>query len=511
MKWFKKLCPVKLANSSNLKATSAAAANQSSSDSSINENPKSTTRSKTGRRPVQNDAKPPSTIDDSQLLGFPPISQPPPTFARGKYDPQRAFQDKQRRLYSWLRQDRQLPDSDEDANAQRQLLPPPIPRSFVISDCRNCGETDDSNSDSDHHCGKNNGESGESGESGEIGETIGELNDIDPIFTDGECYNQLRQLKQFISDPEATTRLPHRQRATQLRRQKVRRRVHRGFFNIPGEMETVRYQTDEQSPSDWVVISIELEHNQSCDSLLDENLINLIQDATKNNPVPESLAIRPSIDVDYGLIYTRNRHLRRLLRLIKFLDFDIRFGQPLSEEEKMVQRPKPSLDALIAAAITRAKYERRRRRREARVQKSKVRVEVQPEPCCSTTMAAKMDRMTETLFNHRPIAAPQLPAATEIANASAIARHFGLNANGDIIIHLDHIVEQKGYGFLMRRKQRVYRHVGFAKEIDECVKVPIKFRTMIRNVVRTLQTSTGEFVLINHASHQKLYKKKKKN
>lgn len=460
---------------------------------------------------------PSSATDDTLLLGFPPVSQPQPMFVRRKYDPQRAFQDKQRRLYGMLRNDSEFggsasADSNDDGGAQRKLLPPPIPRSFVISDSRNCNGSA-SDFDYNHDIGESSYDSdsdidvdicGDCDYGGD-GYAFDDYNE--KIVTDGEylLYNRARDLEEFISDPEETTRLAHRQRAAQLRRQKVRRRVRRGFFNIPGEVETVRYKTDEESSSDWVVVSIELERSKSCDSLLDENLINLIQDATKNDPPPkvaedtanvESSAVAsnalPSIDEDYGLIHARNRHLRRLLRLFRFLDFDIRFGKPLSEEQKRALARKPSLNSLITAGISRAKFERRRRRREVRVWKTKAQVDDQPQPCCSTTMDVKTDRMAETLFTNGPTDEQRLPSVDEKSSSFCIAKYFGLNDDGDIIIHLDHIVEHKGYGFLMRRKQRIYRRIGFGNEIDEYEKVPFTLRSMIRNYVKTLQARRGE-------------------
>lgn len=473
--------------------------------------------------------------DDRELLAFPRISQPAPIVSR-KYDPQRAFRDKQRRLYAMLRREDEFADSAnadslDDGGEQRKLLPPPIPRQFIISDTRNCGysnvkqhlndvgnnhnddnnnandddndsyDSSDSDSDSDidgHIYGDS--DYGDDDAANDFNDYINYDNDeYDCVVTDGECLanKQARDLTHFLSDPEETIRLPNRERIGQFGRQK-RRRVRRGFFNIPGEVEVVRCQTEEQTSSDWVVVSIELERTASCDSLLDENLCQLIQNAADSrDPAPVTVDVeqpptvvdasndrRPNIDEDYGLIYARNRHIRRLLRLFKFLDFDIRFGKPL-DADQTAPVYKPSLTSRIHAGISRAKAQRRKRRRDARIQRINNRnscLTDEQQPCCSTTMHMKTDKLAEALFTH-----PHLTMASEKTNESdpfCIAKHFGLNDDGDIILHLDHIVEHKGYGFLMRRKQRIYRRTDFGCEISE--KVPFSVRTVFRNVVKTI-------------------------
>lgn len=51
----------------------------------------------------------------------------------------------------------------------------------------------------------------------------------------------------------------------------------------------------------------------------------------------------------------------------------------------------------------------------------------------------------------------------------SIPEYFGLSDQGDIIINIDHISEEKGFGFILRRKKEVYRKVPYGEEVCEKV------------------------------------------
>lgn len=53
------------------------------------------------------------------------------------------------------------------------------------------------------------------------------------------------------------------------------------------------------------------------------------------------------------------------------------------------------------------------------------------------------------------------------AKCISIPRLFGLNEYDGIIINIDHIVEERGYGFLMKRKKQMYRCIEYGETIDE--------------------------------------------
>lgn len=366
-----------------------------------------------------------------------------------------------------------------DGDGRNGLLPPK-PRLFVISDDRDCEgatENDIYVEDCDY-------------EPSGFG-----TNEYSLTGSERSLDQQARDLEQFISDPEETTQLQRRKRTTR------KRKIRRGFFNIPGEVRAYRYETQEDICSDWVVVTVELNRTESCDSTLDENLINLIEESTKHDPppVPERTAeetlvssapAQPSIDEDYGLIYTRNRHLRRLFRLLRFLDFDIRFGKPLTEEQ--ARGTAESSDVAARPKLTAKRGEGSKDQgKKKHVPYSFLPVQ---EPCCSSAMDLKTERLGG------PLMLGSIPTNKQPEDQSkefCLAKYFGLNDDGDIVIHYNHIVEQKGYGFLMRRKRRTYRRVGYGCEVHEFDKMPITLSSLLRQLVNAIKRCRmGEFNII---------------
>lgn len=376
----------------------------------------------------------------------------------------RAFIDKQRRIYGNCFVDTEQsncgsssivnPDGDGEKKGDLQ---PPKAKSFVISD--------------EYYCGS----------SSEYATTVESDGDVEFDFdyehsvTDNESSlrNQAQNLEYFISDPEETTRL---NRWNVERRRK--RRLRRGFFNIPGEFHTCRYRSEEGTKSDWVIITIELERTESCDSSLNEELIQLIEGSASGNSTPSGDSVQPpsqsdsnlpSIDENYGLIYVRNSFLRRILQCLRIFDFNIKFGQPLPDE----------LNHRLARQAIPTESELLHRIRETNLgidhHQQVLNYQINSyfrsqEPCCSKNMDLEMDKMATFFFGGSKSDIESKSTIDQLKNqsdATCIAKYFGLNDDGDIIIHYDHIVEQKGYGFLMKRKRNIYRRVGFAQEMFE--------------------------------------------
>lgn len=402
----------------------------------------------------------------------------------------RAFLDKQRRIYDNCTDDIEQynyatssflnPDGD---GGKRADLEPPKAKLFVISDEYYCGSSSDYASDTES----------------DDGDVESEF-DYEQSVTDNDhraLRKQARDLEHFISDPEETTRWPHRNADG-----RKKKRVRRGFFNIPGEFRTCSYKTEEESRSDWVVVTVELERTDSCDSTLNEHFCQLIENSARDNSTssaasanaPQSnssdpTATLPSIDEDYGLFYARNRHMRRLLRVFRFIDFDIKFGKPLPDELKrqLAKCAEPTAESPLLQRIREKNEEIDRQERLLRYQTNSYFLS-QEEPCCSRTMDMEMDKMTTLLFQG---STPDTDCRSsnqskDESDAFCIAKYFGLNDDGDIVIHYDHIVEQKGYGFLMRRKRRTYRRVGFAQEISESEKVPATVNSFLTNLLKSL-------------------------
>lgn len=64
---------------------------------------------------------------------------------------------------------------------------------------------------------------------------------------------------------------------------------------------------------------------------------------------------------------------------------------------------------------------------------------------------------------------------TKCYSNESIPEYFGLNECGDIIIHIDHICEEKGFGFLLGRKKKIYCDVPYGEEVYEKPKFSLKF------------------------------------
>lgn len=60
-------------------------------------------------------------------------------------------------------------------------------------------------------------------------------------------------------------------------------------------------------------------------------------------------------------------------------------------------------------------------------------------------------------------------SSSKYCTTESIPEYFGLSDQGDIIINIDHISEEKGFGFMMRRKKEVYRKVPYGEEVCEKV------------------------------------------
>lgn len=73
-----------------------------------------------------------------------------------------------------------------------------------------------------------------------------------------------------------------------------------------------------------------------------------------------------------------------------------------------------------------------------------------------------------------------------------IAKMFCLSEYGSICLNMDHIREERGYGFLMRRSQRLYRNVEWGR--IACEQKPASFvRRMLVAIMRCLRMQSGEF------------------
>lgn len=132
------------------------------------------------------------------------------------------------------------------------------------------------------------------------------------------------------------------------------------------------------------------------------------------------------------------------------------------------------------------------------------------EPCTSSKHSNMLTaQMIHTSFSSASstIDSPKLvsPFTTPIkfCSTESIPEYFGLNECGDIIIHVDHICEETGFGFLVGRKKKIYCDVPYGEEVYEKPKFSIKcavkriFKAMSDTICKCT-SSVGEFKTTPH-------------
>lgn len=103
-----------------------------------------------------------------------------------------------------------------------------------------------------------------------------------------------------------------------------------------------------------------------------------------------------------------------------------------------------------------------------------------PLPDADQTQSAFEEIIVET-FRMDSGGAPELNTIDDITTpgtlckrhltSGAIAQRFRLDDAGSICLQMDHIREERGYGFLMRRSKRIYRNVKVGRICDERLRV----------------------------------------
>lgn len=78
-------------------------------------------------------------------------------------------------------------------------------------------------------------------------------------------------------------------------------------------------------------------------------------------------------------------------------------------------------------------------------------------------------------------------APSKYFSTESIPEYFGLNDCGDIIIHVDHICEEKGFGFLVGRKKKLYCDVPYGEEVNE--KPKFSLATVVRGLFHAMSST----------------------
>lgn len=294
--------------------------------------------------------------------------------------------------------------------------------------------------------------------------------------------------------------------------------------------------SDEQSSTDWVIVSIELKSFTSCESFSDDDHFGSVKESSSyvqyyttseysdkktivtvhqypiNNLLNEQHQSYTNSSSDYGIHESHNCAVGRLLCICNLLDCNIETGTPsidsiptdilntsisscnsTSTETKMkftsifpsLGREYHSTDSIFI--------------KDATVQ-TEFNYQLQ-DPCSSS----KHSNVYTAQVIHNSLSSSstndtqKLPFKTTIKYCSteSIPEYFGLNECGDIIIHVDHIDEETGFCFLAGRKKKLYCDVPYGEEVCEKSTFSLKYavKRFFKAMSNTICKCTGEFKL----------------
>lgn len=97
----------------------------------------------------------------------------------------------------------------------------------------------------------------------------------------------------------------------------------------------------------------------------------------------------------------------------------------------------------------------------------------------------KVDALGKSLMGPLMTAVPKpIRKNTEFS----VQKLFGLSDDGDICINIDHITEERGYGFMLKKSRRVYRNVEEGAEINEnhLIRRPALLLLLLRRLLQSL-------------------------
>lgn len=282
---------------------------------------------------------------------------------------------------------------------------------------------------------------------------------------------------------------------------------------------------DEQPLTDWVIVSIELKPITSCESFSDDERSSSITKASSSSSTASSTFVQyyttsefsdrktivtvhqcpsnyslnnrglyertsqSSSLQEYGINETNSCAIERFLCFVRFLDLNIQTGTPSLFDAIAVEAIDTTPSCTSGSSDSAMKFSSisTSARRECHSSDSIfLKDPMYPEfnyllqePCSSSkhsnVLTAQM--FHNSLSSISTIDSLKTPyiAALNYCSTESIPEYFGLNECGDIIIHIDHICEEKGFGFLLGRKKKVYCDVPYGEEVYEKPKFTLKF------------------------------------
>lgn len=318
---------------------------------------------------------------------------------------------------------------------------------------------------------------------------------------------------------------------------------------------TTECHCNEQSLNDWVVVSIELRSITTCENLSsDDNLIGKESSSSTPSASPTYvqyyttseicdkrtiITVHPfqsnctlndrksSSQLDYGHNCTG-----QLLCICKLLDFNnIQTGTPSSVDHQhhrhhhqfatevastsSCHHQQPSDSSSMKFTSISTTLARDFHSTDSFFRKDPMYPEFNyllQEPCTSSKHSnmltaqmihASLSSISSSIDSPK-LLSPFMQSSIKCCSTESIPEYFGLNECGDIIIHIDHICEETGFGFLAGRKKKIYCDVPYGEEVYEKPKFSLKyavkrfFKTMSDTIGKC--TSVGELKQKNYAS-----------
>lgn len=301
---------------------------------------------------------------------------------------------------------------------------------------------------------------------------------------------------------------------------------------------------DEQPLTDWVIVSIELRSFTSCESFSDDDHFSSVEESSSfvqyyttsefsgkrtivtvhqcpsNNLLNGQLRSYTASPSDYGIHDTHNCAVGRLLGICKFLDFNIQTGTP-SIDSLATEFANTSTSCTRRSSTPTMKFTSilTPRRRDYHSTDS-VYIKENPmypefnyllqDPCSSSKHSNVLTAQVihNSLSTISTIEPPKSPfkAPIKYSSTESIPEYFGLNECGDIIIHVDHICEETGFGFLVGRKKKIYCDVPYGEEVCEKPKFSLKYAVkrffkVMSNTICKCTTATGELKVFERSVH----------
>lgn len=265
------------------------------------------------------------------------------------------------------------------------------------------------------------------------------------------------------------------------------------YFN-PRKRIINQYRTcNEHQFDDWVIVSIELKPITSCAGSSDDDesassvqyytsceysidkqsmvtLHNCPSIYTSINPDSQAIDTLGLKRIEYyGITCSHSRKIQRLLWLFGMFDFNIKTGTPFYDLYATSYASTASFLNLNCctkniANLKSSDFHGSFLSSESILSSDTMSSDLEfrsSEPCSSKTQF--------NLFLGRSAftSVSTVDSSSKYHTTESIPDYFGLSDHGDIIINLDHIPVEKGFGFMMRRKKEVYRKVPYGEEMCE--------------------------------------------